>query len=39
MNAPEHQLIGVARAMALQELDLYVIEWIEIGGPITDRSR
>jgi hypothetical protein len=39
MNAPEHQLIGVACAMALQELDLYVIEWIEIRGPIPDRSR
>jgi hypothetical protein len=39
MDAGDHATVGVARAVALEELDLDVIERIDVRKTVTDRIR
>src|SRR5439155_10747054 len=38
VDAALHALVGVARAMAAQELELEVVEGVEVGEAVADRA-
>jgi hypothetical protein len=39
MDCLHHALVGIARAVTLQQLDLYMVERIEVGKAVLDRAR
>ena len=39
MDGLNHPLVGIAGAMAFQELELHMVERIDVGKAVADRAR
>ena len=39
MNCLHPALVGIAGPVTLQQFDLYMVEWVEVGKAVLDRAR